>query len=386
MKILLIHNKYKTKGGEDQVFTAEKNLLEKYGHDVTCLTKDNAWEREKFSTGINAIWSRNTNKQVEQLLRQTSFDVAHVHNTFFAISPSVYYPLKKRALPIVQTLHNYRLICPNALLFRESRCCEECVGKFVPWPAIKHRCYRRSRLASGVTASMLTVHRCFKTWTRLIDVYISLTQFSRDMYVRGGIPKEKIRIKPNFILPEPQVGVGGEGYVLYVGRLSEEKGISILLKAWERLTSNRRLLIVGDGPRRNVIETFAQGNTTIEFLGRKEITEVVELMRHAGVMVIPSLWYEGFPRVMVEAYATGLPVIASKLGSMIELVDHGRTGLHFSPGNPQDLADKIDWLLRQPDKLASMRKEARAEYEEKYTAEKNYQMLMDIYESVLSRK
>jgi len=289
-------------------------------------------------------------------------------------------------VPVVQTLHNYRLLCPVALFFRDGRVCEDCMGKAVPWPGVVHRCYRGSRAASGVIAAMLTTHRALGTWTKMVDVYVALTEFAQDKFIEGGLPAEKIVVKPNFVAEDPGPGGGSDGYALFVGRLSPEKGIETMLAAWDRLRTGVPLKIVGDGPLRDRVIRAASRQPNVEWLGYKTVAEVHALMKRAGVLVFPSEWYETFGRVAVEAFAAGTPVIAANIGAVGELVEHGRTGLHFRPGDPEDLATRVGWALSHPAELGRMREEARAEYEAKYTAERNYRALMEIYEFALARK
>lgn len=230
---------------------------------------------------------------------------------------------------------------------------------------------------------MLALHRGLGTW-RHVDAYIALTEFSRRKFLDAGFPSEKIALKPNFIHHDPGCGNGRGGYALFVGRLSEEKGITTLLTAWSLLNRNIPLKTVGDGPLRGEVERSAKMIQEVEYLGSKSPEEVAALMAGATFLVFPSLWYETFGRVAMEAFATGTPVLAANIGAVGEITDNGRTGLHFRPGDPTDLAAKVDWLLRHPTELAHMRKEARREYEAKYTAERNYGMLMEIYEQAIA--
>jgi len=385
MRILLIHNRYLQPGGEDAVFEAEKALLECSGHEVVPFVGDNARldGMNPLMAAVTAVWSREAQRNLRQLIRETSPGVAHLHNTFLMISPAAYYACKEAGIPVVQTLHNYRLLCPNALFFRDGRVCEDCIGRIVPWPGVVHACYRGSRAASGVLATILTVHRALGTWTRMVDIFIALTEFARQKFIEGGFPAEKIVVKPNFVYPDPGVGDGEGGYALFVGRLTPEKGVETLLAAWERLEMPVPLKVVGDGALASKVAKAAELGQAVEWLGRKPREEVIGLMKQAAFLVFPSECYEGFPMTIAESYATGVPVVASNLGAMASLIDHGRTGLHFRPGDPEDLAAKVEWLLTHPAELTRMRKEARAEYEAKYTAERNYQLLMEIYERAI---
>jgi glycosyltransferase involved in cell wall biosynthesis len=271
-------------------------------------------------------------------------------------------------------------MCPNGLFFRDGHPCEDCVGKFFPYPGVVHGCYRDSRAASGVTAAMLSVHRSLRTWTQQVDAYISLTDFARRKAIEGGLPAEKIFVKPNFVNPDPGVGDGGGGFALYVGRLSVEKGLDTLLAAWKSLGDRLPLKIVGDGSLQDEVVAATQQLPNVEWLGRKPKSEVYDLMGAASCLIFPSKWYETFGRVAVEAFAKGTPVIAANIGAIAELVESDRTGVHFQPGDPDDLAAKIDWMLTHPDRWRAMRQNARAEFEAKYTAAQNYKRLMEIYQ------
>ncbi|MER3490969.1 MAG: glycosyl transferase family 1 [Mastigocladus sp. ERB_26_2] len=381
MHILTIHNYYQIRGGEDECHEAEVRLLRERGHHVEVHEENNdrMAALSNFSKLTKTIWSQETYQTVKHLLKEQPYDVVHVQNFFPLISPSVYYAAKAEGVPVVQTLHNYRLLCPNALFFRNGNICQDCLGQFIPYPGVLHGCYRNSQIASGGVATMLAVHRAINTWTKMVDLYIALTEFARQKFIAGGLPAEKIVVKPNFVSPEPVVGNGSGGYALYVGRLSVEKGIDTLLKAWEHLGSQIPLFIVGDGPLADQVVEAAKRHSGVEWLGRKPMSQVHDLMGEARFLVFPSKWYETFGRVAVEAFAKGTPVIAASIGAIAELVDSGRTGLHFRPGDPDDLIAKVEWMLANPVKLAYMRQEARAEFEAKYTAEQNYQKLMEIY-------
>lgn len=382
MKILSVHNRYQIRGGEDECHQAEIHLLHQRGHRVEVYEESN--DRiailSKGEAALRTLWSKEAYQTVRQRLQQQPCDIVHIHNFFPLISPAVYYAAKAEGVPVVQTLHNYRLLCPNALFFREGQVCEDCLGKPIPYPGIVHACYRDNRAASGSVAAMLTLHRGFNTWNKTVDRYIALTEFARQKFIQGGLPAEKIVVKPNFVDPDPGVGQGMGGYALFVGRLSVEKGLDTLLAAWEQLPSPIPLKIVGDGPLAEHVTAAQSGK--IEYLGRKPMTEVHELMGNAQFLIFPSKWYETFGRVAIEAFAKGTPVVAANIGAIAELVDHGRTGLHFQPGHPQDLARQVQWAIEHPHELATMRQQARAEFETKYTAERNYQRLMEIYAQV----
>ncbi len=380
MRILLVHNRYLQPGGEDVVFAAERALLMRSGHEVVPFIEQNARfdGLNLLGVAVNTVWSRAAQQRLSQMLQEMRPDVVHFHNIFPMISPAAYYVCRKDEVPVVQSLHNYRLLCPNALFFRDGHICEDCMGK-IPWPGVVHACYRGSRAASTVVAAMLVVHRFLGTWTQRVDMYIALTEFARQKFIEGGLPADKIAVKPNFVHPDPGSGEGRGGFALFVGRLSQEKGLDTLLAAWERLQGRVPLKIVGDGPLASEVAAAAERLDGVEWLGRKPREEVLDLMKQASFLIFPSRGYEGFPMTIAEAFATGLPVVASNLGAMASLIDHERTGLHFRPGDEEDLAAKVEWMLSHPEALDQMRKETRAEYEAKYTAERNYRMLMEIY-------
>jgi glycosyltransferase involved in cell wall biosynthesis len=382
LKIIIAHNYYQQSGGEDAVVEQEKALLESKGHHVRLLAVSNdaiSNIRSRAKAALGAIYSRGSRAQVEKEIRLFHPEIVHIHNCFPLLSPSVYYACRAAGVPVVQTLHNFRLICPNALLFRDGKPCELCISKTVPWPAIVHACYRESRAGSAAIASMLAVHRLIGTWNSAVHAYITLTNFSRDKLIAGGLPADRLLVKPNFLYPDSGPGRSAQDFALIVGRLAPGKGIATLLSAWAQLKPNRKLKIVGDGPLQPAIRLAAR-NLRIELLGRQTNQAVLNLMESASFLVFPSECYEGFPRVIVESFAKGLPVVASRLGSMSEIIDHGRTGLLFQPGDPQALADAVEWMFTHPVQLAQMSQAARCEFEAKYTADRNYERLMEIYQ------
>ncbi|MGB3652518.1 MAG: glycosyltransferase family 4 protein [Rivularia sp. (in: cyanobacteria)] len=384
MRILSIHNQYQIRGGEDESSESEQRLLREMGHTVDVYQEhnDRVADIGTVRMALRTVWSQESYNIVKQKLSSSKYDIVHIQNFFPLVSPSVYYAAKSEGVPVVQTLRNYRLLCPNGLFFRDGKVCEDCMGKSIPLPGVLHGCYRESRPASGAVATMLTVHSAMRTWTKMVDKYICLTEFARQKFIAGGLPAEKIVVKPNFINPDPGVGEGAGGYALFVGRLSIEKGLDTLLSAWEHLDVKIPLKIVGDGPLAGEVVEAAKRIPQVEWLGRRPMSEVHQLMGEAMFLVFPSKWYETFGRVAAEAFAKGTPVIAANIGAIAELVDSGRTGLHFSPGNSEDLASKVQWAIENQTKLTQMRQEARAEFESKYTAQQNYHRMMEIYDLV----
>jgi glycosyltransferase involved in cell wall biosynthesis len=331
------------------------------------------------------VWAADTRREVADLIRREKPQLAHLHNTFPLVSPSIYTACKEAGVPVVQTLHNYRLICPAAIFFRDGKVCEDCLEHSL-WRGVLHGCYRHSRIETSAVALMLAVHRWRRTWNWGVNCFIALCEFSRKKFIEGGIPAEKIVVKPNFVYPDPGCRAqSGEYVLLYIGRLSREKRALTLLTAWQRLPVRIPLRIIGAGPEREVLEASAKRFSLVDvrFLGQLPHEEVLADLKGARCLVFTSAWYENFPMTIAEAFACGVPVIASRLGAMEEIVAHGRTGLHFTSGDAEDLAQKVEWAWTHPERMAEMGREARREYETKYTAEKNYPLLMDIYQRVL---
>jgi glycosyltransferase involved in cell wall biosynthesis len=388
MRILSVHNHYQIRGGEDESQKAEVRLLQDKGHQVDVYEEhnDRIPTLGKIDLASRTVWSRETYQILKSRFTEQTYDLVHVQNFFPLISPSVYYAAQAKGIPVVQTLRNYRLLCPNAQFFRQGRVCEDCLEQFIPLPGVVHACYRGSRAATATVAAMITVHRALGTWTNQVDVYIALTEFARQKFIQGGLPAEKIVVKPNFVHPDPGWGEGRGNYALFVGRLSPEKGLDTLLQAWEKLGHQIPLKIAGDGPLANQIAEASTRLTGVEWLGRQPLSQVYNLLGEALFLVFPSSWYETFGRVAIEAFAKGTPVIAANIGAIAELVDHSRTGLKFCPDDSEDLIAQVEWALYHPAELTQMRQEARTEFEAKYTADKNYQQLMGIYETVIKNR
>lgn len=384
MRILTVHNYYQIRGGEDESYTAEKKLLQIEGHQIDSYEQhnDRASSLSSLQLAQKTIWSQEAYERVSKQLKTTKYDLIHVQNFFPLISPSVHYAAKENGIPTVQSLRNYRLLCPNGLFFRDGKVCEDCMGQTIPLSGVLHACYRDNRLATAAVTAMLSAHRAMQTWQKSVDAYITLTQFSKQKLVAGGLPAEKIFVKPNFVGEDPGIGTGNGGYALFVGRLSAEKGIDTLLEAWQKLSARIPLKIIGDGPLIESACLKADRIPQVEILGRLSADRVYDLMGEATMLIFPSEWYETFGRVAVEAFAKGTPVIGANIGAIAELIEHQQTGLLFEPGNSEDLRSKVEWALDNPQTWQQMRQHARLEYETKYTAEANYQQLMAIYNSV----
>lgn len=392
MRILMAHNMYRSRGGEDIVFETEKRLLERKGHNLVVYERHNdeingfsVWRRAGLSR--RTIWATDSADAIRRILVQHKTQVAYFHNTFPLISPAAYHACAAEGVPVVQTLSNYRLTCPGANLLRNGRICELCLGKKIAWQGVRHSCYRNSAAQSAVVAAMLLFHHLAGTWKSTVHAYIALTEFSRRKFIEAGLPAEKIVVKPNFLDPDPGPRTHDSGYALFVGRLAEEKGISTLLQAWRSL-SEVPLKVAGDGPRMSLVDQAAgkSGSAEIEALGWLTRDEVLRYLSRASFLVIPSLAYEAFPLTIVEAFACGVPVIGSRLGGVSEIVRHDQSGLLFEPGNASALADAVNRLWSDPPLRVRLSKGARAQFEALYTAERNHGVLMEILGNAVASK
>ena len=383
MRVLIAHNAYQHRGGEDSVAESEITMLRAHGHEVQTYRRhnDELAGIGRASAALQAVWSSRTTAEVEQCIGSFKPDVIHVHNTMPLISPSIYWTAQRFGVPVVQTLHNFRLICPQAMLLREGRVCEDCVGK-LPWRGVVHGCYRGSVAQTGVMALMLTTHRLLGTWQHKVTRYIALNEFARAKYIRGGLPGARISVKPNFVdvpaLSVPRGALSREG-LLFVGRLSEEKGIALLLDAFARLSPGQTLRVVGSGPLEPWVRDQLPRLPGLHCLGPLPAEQVYAQMRRSAALVLPSICYENFPRTIVEAFACGLPVIASDLGALPSIVRQGQTGLLFQPGDAEALAACITAATSEPESLRQMGLLARDHYERELTGATNYRQLLTIY-------
>jgi glycosyltransferase involved in cell wall biosynthesis len=390
MKILFVHNYYQQRGGEDVVFEAEAQLLEQAGHDVHQVIFDNRSIAEDLSMwasgklAVSTIWSNESASILRHAIKQFSPDVAHFHNTFPLVSLSGYRACRVAGIPVVQTLHNYRLLCSNAQFFRDSEVCEDCLNKITTWRGIVHRCYRGSATMSAMMTTLQTAGWALNSWNNDVTRYIALTDFARKKYVQGGIDNRKIDVKPNFLAPDPGAGPGGGGYCLFVGRLSVEKGVDTLLRAWDEIDDSIQLYIVGDGPMSSVVEQAALNNSNVHWLGTKKLDDVLHLMKHAELLIFPSQWYEGMPRTIIESLAVGTPVLASNIGGLPEMIETGRNGNLFRPGDHLDLAREVHGMFEQLETADRYRSSARELFLTRFSGSANYQQLMSVYERAIS--
>lgn len=380
MNILFAHNAYQQVGGEDAVVDSEIALLRSRGHAVALYKRhnDELHALSSATAAVSAVWSTRSARELGKLCVQFQPDLIHVHNTFPLISPSIYWMAARRQIPVIQTLHNFRLLCPQGTFLRHGAVCEDCLGK-APWRAVARRCYRGSLPQSAVLATMLGAHRMAGTYRNRVTRYIVLNTFSRDRFIAAGLRAEQVRVKPNFVDTIAPSGTVPRLGGLFVGRLSEEKGVGTLLAAWQQ-SGAPPIAAIGTGPlEAQVSETL--GAAFLGFLARDDI---MCRMHAASFLVVPSLCLEQLPTTILEAFACGLPVIASRLGALPNIVEEDVTGLLFNPGDPSDLAAKIAWACTHEQEMLRMGQAARAEYEAKYTPSINYSMLLEIYEDAIA--
>ncbi len=387
MRILLAHNRYTWSGGEDEAFATEINLLQKNGHQVVVHTQDNRNidSGAPWKAGLRASWSSQDYRLVRRLIAQNRLDLLSVHNFFPLISPSVYYAARAEGIPVVQTLHNYRLLCPAASFLRDGNLCEDCIGKPAPWPALLHKCYRGSRAQTAPVVGMIAAHHIAGTWRKRVDRYIALTPFMREKFLAGGFPHDRVVVKPNSV-EDSGAGKGEGDHFVFVGRLSAEKGVPVLLRAWAAAKTSRKLTIVGTGPDEMNLRAAAANLPRVEFLGQVPAERARFEIGSAAAVVLPSIWYEGLSRVLIEAYSKGTPVIGSDLEPIARLIHDGHTGRTFRTGDAEDLAARLNNFPPPGRELSQMRALARSEYEEFYSDDVVYRRLMEIYDAAIENR
>jgi glycosyltransferase involved in cell wall biosynthesis len=411
VRILQVHNHYLQAGGEDVVVAGDAALLRARGHEVHAFTTssgelDLATPIGKARTAVRTVWSRDGRARLRDEIRRVRPDLVHVHNTFPVLSPAALRAGHDEGVPVVQTLHNYRVACAAATLLRDGRPCQDCVGGS-KLPAVRHTCYHDSRAQSLAVAAMQTVHRWAGTYRSAVDAFIALTPFMRDVMVREGLPEDGIHVAPNVLQDVPAAppadpdapGRDAPGHdapapdepaprrIAFVGRLSSEKGADLLLRAWARLDLDGWTLdVVGDGPQAPALRDLAAGRDDVRFHGWRPREEVHGIVAGARALVLPSRWYEGFPITLLEALALGRPVAASDHGAFVDTVVEGRTGWRFAPDDEGALASTLDTVARMDDDAwhaATVR--ARAAFDADYTADAGYQRLMAVYDAAIAR-
>jgi glycosyltransferase involved in cell wall biosynthesis len=392
LKVLVVHGRYRTAqpSGENAVVEDEAQLLDQYG----CLVERvelrsdeigswTAWK--KAALPVRVVWSREGQAMVRSAIQRFRPDVVHIHNTFPLFSPAIFYTARRSGAAVVHTLHNFRPLCPAGTFLRDGKPCEDCLGRF-PLPAVRHGCYRRSSSATVPVAVMDGVHTWLRTWHRCIDRLIVLSSFARGKYIEAGWPETKLRIKYNTIadtdLPARRLG----HHFLSLSRLDREKGVDVLLEGWHRAfpDGDPPLRIAAGGDDRNELEARYGALRGVRFLGQLDRPNVLELLSTARALVIPSRCYEGFPRVIVEAYAAGVPVVASDIGSLTELVDDHETGLRVRVDDQDDMARALRELAASDDLVALLGRGARAAYERRCSPDVTMAELFCIYREAIA--
>jgi glycosyltransferase involved in cell wall biosynthesis len=387
MKILQVHNEYQQRGGEDTVLDFEKALLSK-SHTVVQYIVSNHTINSFFSK-LRLLWSthysRSSYKKFTLLLKKEQPDIVHVHNFFPLISPSIFKACLDSNVPVVMTLHNYRLIHPGGLLLNGNTIDERSI-KGSAYLCVKDAVYRDSVLQTLVVAHMIEYHRRKGTWNNQVDRFIALTEFAKSKFVEGGLPEEKVVVKPNFLLEaNRKPPVARLDQFVFVGRLSSEKGIGTLLKAWESIESHD-LVIVGDGPLASAVKSAAQKNKKIIWKGSLPHDQVLKEVSSSRGLIFPSEWYEGFPMVLVESLACGTPVISSNIGSQQEIIKEGICGLHFEVKNEESLVQQVEKLAADDKLFDVLSQNGLLQYENLYSQEKNLKTLENIYDDAIAQK
>jgi glycosyltransferase involved in cell wall biosynthesis len=387
MRVLILHNQYRQPGGEDAAARLESKLLSEHGVEVVLHEVSNQISQGSRIVGavellVQSAWSSAAYESVRKLCAQHRPDIVHVHNFWMKLSPSVHAACRDSGATTIQTLHNYRLLCANALFLRNGQPCEDCLGK-VPWRGVTRRCYQNSFVASAAVVRMIASNRSWGTWRQEVDGFITPSRHVRSKMIAGGLPAQRIFVKPNFTDDpgDAPARPSQSNMAIFVGRLSEEKGIDTLLDAWERVGSkgDRQLCIVGDGPARKSLELRAAGLPQVTFMGQRSSEELHRILMAARFLLLPSVCAESFGTSVIEAFSCGRPAIVSDHGGQAELVEHGVTGLKALPGDAAALADAMENCFSNGALVDRMGQNARAEFLSAYTPERNFEALMNIY-------
>jgi glycosyltransferase involved in cell wall biosynthesis len=405
VRVLAANKFYYLRGGAERYFFGLCHILEERGHQIipfSMLDGRNCPSPyseffvshieffepktllQKLAAAQRVLYSSEAKRQIEALLIQTKPRIAHLHNIAHHISPSILHSLKKYGIPVVQTLHDYKLICPTYTLVSAGRICERC-RKYRYYNVVLHRCNRGSLAASLLGCIEMYLHKLWRTYEKNVDLFISPSQFLRRKLVEYGFDEHKIAHLPNFIDADdyPFHYAADSDYFVFVGRLIPIKGVLTLLKAMEEV-KHFRLLVVGEGYLRPELERYAEGEKLgVEFLGYKSGHELEQIIKGSLFTVVPSEWYENLPYAILEAFAMGKPVVGSDIGGIPELIEHGANGLLFKAGNAQDLASKIHYLLDHRQMIPEMGRRAREKVEKTYNPESHYQRIISIYNSLI---
>jgi glycosyltransferase involved in cell wall biosynthesis len=393
LRVLQVHNHYAPGwGGEDTVVELEAQLLRDHGHEVDEFTDSTAGLKtdpllRQLLAAPSFLWSRHAYQDLAQKIAKFQPDVLHVHNTFPKLSPAVFWAGHRAGLPVVQTLHNFRLVCSNTHLFRDHRPCEKCIGE-VPWPALRHRCYQNSFARTAVVGAIGALHTTLGTYHRAVDAHIALNDFSRQIFVRGGLPADKLFVKPNFV-PHSDLGSRHrEMKLVFAGVISRSKGVELLLEAWRMAAIERfDLVLIGDGPDRERLQHQYAEEPRVTWLGRRRRSEVLEHIAASRALVFPSLAAEHCPMVVLEAFSVATPVITANHPSLQAMVWPGREGLMFEAGNVKALAAVLrEAAFADTDIWSGWSSAARRTQRERFSEDVNYGQLMSIYQGVTQKK
>jgi glycosyltransferase involved in cell wall biosynthesis len=389
VRIALIHNYYLQRGGEDHAFEDEQLLLRNHGHDVLTIQFHNR-DVEKWSAAERlkrSIWNSASYNRVLQALTQHRTDIAHIHNTLAVASPSVFHAAKEAGAAVVYSVHNFRLLCLNGLFFRKGSVCEQCLDWHTSVPGIVHGCYRQSRMASAGIGAIKAGHAFMRTWQRMVDLYIAPTEFVRSKLIKGGFAPDDIAVRPHFVFDshaERHTAYSkrrtDKPLVVFIGRLSSEKGVATLLEAWKMVPNpGAELVIIGDGPLSGDVVQAAHSDGRIHATGRLPPEEVRHFLENAALVVVPSDCYETFGKVVIEAFAAGTPVVVSGHGGLASVVNDGKEGIHFRPGDACDLASQVSALLHDRKMGERLSEGARRRFEAQFTPERVYETTLELY-------
>ena len=382
--VLVIHNYYQLRGGEDVGYETETSAMRSLGWNVHTLDVTNK-DLDKVSPikmSLNTLWNKEAAERVRQKIKEIGADVVHVNNFFPSLSPSIHWAAKKSGAAVVQTLHNFRLGCLNGAFYRDGATCLDCLGK-APIPGIIHKCYRDSLPASATVFGMLEIHRALGTWDKAVDAFIALTDTSRELLIRVGLPASRLHTKPGMLYPDYGVGTGDGGFCLFVGRFTVEKGVATLLQAWASDSELPDLVLVGSGPLEDKVREAAGTDSRIRLMGHMPKAEVIELMKHASMLVFPSQWMENCPAVLSESMSVGTPVVASSLGSTHDILSTGEHAHFFDAGDPKALAEAVSVAISSGQMAEIARISARRRFEAQFAPASNLAKLATIYDAAL---
>lgn len=386
MRILIIHNYYKRPGGEDFVVDNEKTMLSKNGHQVFTMFKYNTIDLKSFLSKIRLIFRTHANKysqkEVLSKIEEVQPDIVHVHNFFPLFSPSLFKACHDANVPVVLTLHNYRLLYPNGLMLKRNNELDHRTIKGSAFITIKDRVYRNSWLQTAVLAHFIEYNKKRNFWNKYVSQFICLTEFSKNIFEEWGLNPQKISVKPNFMEDKRILVDKCNDQFLFVGRLSQEKGILDLVHSWIEAKIKPDLSIIGDGPLADKIELLTRTVPNIHYLGKKSSNEVNEILANSRALVFPSIWYEGFPMTILEALCQGKPVVTTSIGSQSAIIKNGYNGLHYHIDDIVSLQTAVQ-IMGNDEKYEQMCKNARLSFQENFCESINYKQLMEVYRTAL---